>query len=125
MVEHKFYRTGYDDVIFNLTKQTYNRLNEVITYKVPKVGTKQAPLTTSEIIMTITGVLVADDSKSAEIKAYEISTMIAFGAMINLQIETDIVRTWEGISPSFLFDIFEARTQDIKFTMKFKVDDYP
>lgn len=125
MVEHKFYRSGYDDVIFNLTKQSFNRLNEVITYKVPKVGTKQAPLTTSEIIMTITGVLVADDSKSAEIKAYEISTMTAFGAMINLQIETDIVRTWEGISPSFLFDIFEARTQDIKFTMKFKVDDYP
>jgi hypothetical protein len=125
MVEHKFSRSGYPDVIFELYKQSYTKKNDVITDKVPKVGARQAPLTTTERLMMVTGTLVKDGSKSAEAKAYDLDAMSDFGAMIDLRIETDVVRTWEGIAESLTFDILAGRTENLLFTMKFKVDDYP
>ena len=125
MVTHKFYRAGHNDIEFNLNKETYNLLCDIITNKVPTVGTRQAPLTTSEKIMTISGTFVKDGGTTAEQKAYGLVAMADFGAMINVQIETDIIRSWEGISQSYLFDILRAHTENINFTMKFKVDDYP
>lgn len=125
MPTHKFSRSGYDDIEFDLQIQDYTMLNDIITAKVPTVGTRQEPLTTSETKMTITGVLVLDGSKSSEQKAYELVAMAKFGALINLQIETDIIRTWEGLSEGLNFRVLAARTNELQFVMKFKVDDYP
>ena len=125
MVTHKFSRDGYTDVEFELQIQDNFLFNEILTSRVPQVGARQEPLTTSENTMTITGQLVGDDSLSAEAKAYNLFTMVRFGATVTLQIETDIIRTWEGLSERISFKILAARTNELIFIMLFKVDDYP
>jgi hypothetical protein len=123
MVTHKFSRSGYSDVEFDLQNFTWVKISDVIEDKVPNVGTRQSPLTISAKKATVTGMIIAG-ANSAESQAFNLDDMSQFGATVTLQIETDLVRTWNGIIQQLRFNIVAAQTENILFTATFQIDDY-